>query len=73
MHMLPKLSSACYAIRCMYNCSDIERIKIILCILLFDNEVLHSILGIILWTLEETFNYKEKCENYDVGLIQKFM
>jgi len=29
MHMLPKLSSACYAIRCMYNFSNIERIKII--------------------------------------------
>jgi len=28
MHMLPKLSSACYAIRCMYNFSNIERIKI---------------------------------------------
>lgn len=27
--MLPKLSSACYAIRCRYNFTNIERIKII--------------------------------------------
>jgi len=29
VHMLPKSCSACYAIRCMYNFSNIERIKII--------------------------------------------
>jgi hypothetical protein len=28
-HMLPKLSSSCYAVRCMYNFSNIEKIKII--------------------------------------------
>jgi hypothetical protein len=29
VHILPKLSSACYAIRCMYNFSNTEKIKMI--------------------------------------------
>jgi len=41
--------------------------KYLLCILSFNKEVGHSILGIILQTIKEPFNCNEKYENYDGG------
>jgi hypothetical protein len=53
----------------MYNFSNIERIKINYYAYFRSNEVWRSILGKILQTLKESFNCKEKYENYEGGGI----
>ena len=68
VHILPKSSSACYAIRCTYNFSNTEKIKMI------NYAYLPSIMkhaqyfGVILWTLEGSLNRKKDRERIMVAV-----
>jgi hypothetical protein len=65
--IIPRLSSACYAVRSVFHFSNLDTDNDLLCILSFNNEIWNHILRQSFRQLKSLSVAEENCENYDRG------